>query len=251
MQKIPIAIAALLTWAAGFVDAVGFISLGHIYTANMSGNSVSVGIQWASHDWLEMVRRIWPVGTYVIGLLFCRILIQVAARARIKSVASIAFLIEIALLAPVLFASGVQATSRIAFAYIGLLAIAMGIQNAALSHFSSLTIHTGFVTGTLVKFAEEFAKYLTWSFDRIRTPGTSITEVLAQSSRQKAFQMSFWLAAIWVAYVVGAFCGALGDHSFELRSLAVPVLLLLILAAIDRYRPLAIREEQDQSKLFT
>ena len=251
MQKIPIAIAALLTWAAGFVDAVGFLSLGHIYTANMSGNSVAVGIQWVSQNWPEMVRRIWPVSGYVVGLLFCRILIQIAARARIKSVASIAFLIEIAMLAPVLLGSAVAAASGMAFLYVGLLAIAMGIQNAALTHFSSLTVHTGFVTGTLVKFAEEFTKYLTWSFDRIRTPGISITEVFAQSSRQKAFLASFWLAAIWIAYVVGAYCGAVGDHSFKLRSLAVPILMLLILVGVDRYRPLAIREEQDQSKLST
>ncbi len=251
MQKTPLAVAAFLTWTAGFVDAVGFISLGHIYTANMSGNSVSVGIQWASQNWLETVRRAWPVLAYAIGLLFCRILIEFGARERIRSIASIAFLIEIALLAPPLIARSPAAApaSAVAFAYIGLLALAMGIQNGAVTHFSSLTLHTGFVTGTLVKFAEEFAKYLTWAFDRIRGPRESIPVLLTHSFKQKSLRVALWLIAIWVSYVVGAYCGALGDSAFSLKSLTVPITALLVIIAVDLRRPLAIRDEQDQAKL--
>lgn len=253
MQKIPITTAVLLTWIAGFVDAVGFVSLGRIYTANMSGNSVAIGIQWASQDWPEMVRRIWPVVAYVAGLLFGRILLQFGAREQIRSIASAAFLIEIALLTPALLAqlSSAETASGIVFVFVGLLAIAMGIQNAALTRFSSLTLHTGFVTGTLVKFAEEFTKYITWAFDHLRGPSGSIGAVVAASSQQKALQAACWLAATWVAYVVGACCGALGDHAFKLKSLAVPIGALVIVIAIDLGRPLAICEEQDQAKLST
>lgn len=255
MQKmpLPIAIAAFLTWIAGFVDAVGFLSLGHIYTANMSGNSVAVGIQWASRNWPETARRIWPVIAYVIGLLFCRILIEFGARERIRSIASVAFLIEIALLMPVSLAHGssIGTVSGIAFAYVGLLAIAMGVQNGALTHFSSLTVHTGFVTGTLVKFAEEATKYLTWAFDGIRHSDGSPAAVLVQSSKQKPFRVAIWLAGMWLSYVVGAWCGALGDYTVKLQSLAVPMAALSIIIAIDLYRPLGLREEQEQAKLST
>lgn len=250
MQKMPIVIAVLLTWTAGFVDAVGFISLGHIYTANMSGNSVAVGIQWADQNWPEMFRRVWPVITYVIGLLFCRTLIEFGARERIRSIASIAFLLEIALLTPALLAripdSG---AASLAVLYIGLLAVAMGIQNAALTHFSSLTIHTGFVTGTLVKFGEQFTKYLTWLFDRVRRPSGPLGSIFLQSFEQKAFRVSLWLAAIWIAYVVGALCGAAGDHAFRMKSLSVPISVLLIIVAVDLHRPLGIVEEREQARL--
>jgi uncharacterized membrane protein YoaK (UPF0700 family) len=65
----------LLAVVAGFVDAVGFITLGHIYTANMSGNSVGVGIELGSRHWPETLRTMWPVLAYVIGRLFCRLLV--------------------------------------------------------------------------------------------------------------------------------------------------------------------------------
>src|ERR1700685_651255 len=141
-------LAAFITWLAGFVDAIGFLSLGHIYTANMSGNSVELGIQFASQNWPEVIRRFWPVVTYVIGLVFCRILVQFGARQHIRSIASIAWFSEIALLIPAcLSPNDPGAQSSLSFAFVGLLASAMGIQNATLTHFSSVTPNTGFVTG--------------------------------------------------------------------------------------------------------
>lgn len=247
----PFAVAAALTWIAGFVDAVGFISLGRIYTANMSGNSVAIGIQWASQNWMETIRRAWPVAAYVAGLLLCRILIEFGARERIRSIASIAFLLEIALLAPAFFANlqGVSSDSPVVFGYIALLGVAMGIQNGALTHFSSLTIHTGFVTGTLLKCAEEFTKYLTWAFDRVRRPGSSMGQALKGSFEQTPLRLASWLAFIWIAYVIGAVCGTWGDHTVKCKALAVPMAALLAIAALDVGHPLAGREEQEQAQL--
>jgi uncharacterized membrane protein YoaK (UPF0700 family) len=247
-ENLPLFVAALLTWIAGFVDAVGFVSLGGIYTANMSGNSVAIGIRAAEQNWPEMVRRLWPVVIYVAGLLLCRILIEIGARERIRAIASLAFLGEIALLVPACLASSSHAAAD-SYLYIALLALAMGVQNAALTHFSSLTLHTGFVTGTLLKMSEEFTKFLTWAFDQIRMPGNSVTGVLARSSEQKAFRMAAGLAVIWTLYVVGACCGAVGHHSVQLKALIIPIAGLIALIVLDLLRPLAIRDEQEQAKV--
>ncbi len=251
--KTPLRIAGFLTWIAGFVDAVGYISLGHIYTANMSGNSVSIGIEAVAQNWPEALRRLCPVIGYVIGLLFCRSLIQFGARERIRSIASVALACEIGLLLPV-YLAGVptrQAAAGVSFLYIALLALAMGVQNAALTHFSSVTVHTGFVTGTLVKFAEELTKYLTWALDHLRRPHGSLVYVLVNSPRQRPFLVAFWLAAIWVTYVAGAACGALSQGRFKLRSLIIPIVSLAVLVTIDLRRPLAMGEEIEQSKLYS
>lgn len=252
-NKTQLGVAGFLTWIAGFVDAVGFISLTHIYTANMSGNSVAIGIEAFAHNWSETLRRLCPVIAYVIGLLFCRLLIEFGAQERIRRIASVAFLFEIGFLIPVCWASGRGVGNALApaFIYTALLAIAMGVQNAALTHFSSLTLHTGFVTGTLLKFAEEFAKFLTLTFDRLRSPGVSVGSVLKNSSGQKSFQVASWLAFMWTLYVAGAFVGALGDGRLQLRALVVPIISLAILIAVDIHRPLALREEIEQSKLYT
>lgn len=247
-DNLPLLIAALLTWIAGFVDAVGFVSLGGIYTANMSGNSVAIGIQAASQNWPEMIRRLWPVFVYVIGLLLCRILIEVGARQRIRAIASVAFAGEIALLLAACLATSTHAALN-SYLYIGLLAVAMGVQNAALTRFSSLTVHTGFVTGTLLKCTEEFTKFSTWAFDQLTKPGSSVTAVLARSSQQKPLRTAGWLALIWILYVVGAGCGTLGQHSIHMRALAVPIAGLAVLILIDLFHPLATAEENQQADL--
>ncbi len=189
-DKAPYFIAILLTGIAGFVDAVGFLTLGHIYTANMSGNSVALGIQATSQNWPEAIRRLCPVVGYVVGVLFCRLLIAVGARHRIRAIASITLLCEIALLAPASLTRHQPAdlAGAIIFSYIGLLSIAMGIQNATLTHFSSLNLNTGFVTGTLVKFAEQLTKYLTWLYDHVRAHPKNTARALVDSFEQNVFR---------------------------------------------------------------
>jgi uncharacterized membrane protein YoaK (UPF0700 family) len=251
-SRAQIYIAGYLTWIAGFVDAAGFVALGRIYTANMSGNSVAIGIQGWDQNWLETVRRAWPVAVYVVGLLCGRILLEIGGREKVRRVAGIAFGIEIAALLPVSFAhsfSHSQTQSALVFGFIALLSFAMGMQNATLTHFSNITLHTGFVTGTLVKMAEQFTKYLTWSYDQFRRERRPFGEVLRNSITQDELGMSVLLGLIWTAYVVGAFCGAAG-HSFAgLKCLFVPIAALFILALYDLRQPIAVKDENEQIKV--
>jgi len=34
----------ILAWAAGSLDAIGYLGLGHVFTANMTGNAVLFGL---------------------------------------------------------------------------------------------------------------------------------------------------------------------------------------------------------------
>jgi uncharacterized membrane protein YoaK (UPF0700 family) len=240
-----ILISLLLTWIAGFVDAVGFLALGHIYTANMSGNSIAVGIQTINRNWLEALVRLWPVITYVIGLLLCRVLLELGARRQIRRMATFTLALEILLLSLVCFArpQGAAVTLPAVFS-IGLLAVAMGIQNGTLTHFSFVTVHTGFVTGTLVKMAEELARYMAWLWDE--TSRRRWRSALRSSRHEESFQRSVLLAGLWMTYVAGALSGAVGNHLASLRSLAVPVASLVLVIALDLHSPLALKEEQAQ-----
>lgn len=241
-------LAAFLTWMAGFVDAVGYLSLGQIYTANMSGNSVAVGIHLVSGEWTETLRRLLPVIAYFLGLLYCRLLIAYGASRHIRRIASLTLLCEIALLVPVCLSAG-PAPTALSWTFIGLLAGAMGVQNATLTHFSNLTVHTGFVTGTLVKCAENMASYLKWAWDQIMHKKRSVFEVLARSEERKSLSRGLWLALIWLAYVIGACFGAFGQHFYRFRSLLVPIIGLVCIGAIDFHQPLALREEREQQSL--
>jgi uncharacterized membrane protein YoaK (UPF0700 family) len=242
-----ILVSILLTWIAGFVDAVGFIALGRVYTANMSGNSIAVGIHMFRHDWAEALMRFWPVLTYVGGLLFCRLLLEISARRRFRRVATATLSLEIFLLAWVCFGNP---TSPVATApaalYIGLLAVAMGIQNGTLTHFNFVTVHTGFVTGTLVKMVEELVRYIAWLWDATDGGRRRILRELRSSSRQKSFERTVLLAVIWVAYVAGALSDAFGNSLSGVRALIIPISSLALVICLDLRRPLAECEEQAQ-----
>lgn len=242
-------VAAILTWVAGFVDAVGFLAFAHIYTANMSGNSVAAGIGLGQNNWPMFILRLWPVFTYLLGLIFGRSLIEVGARLRVSRIASAAFACEvIALTAVDLDGKGSGNAPHTEWASIALLAWAMGMQNAALTRFSSLTLHTGFVTGTLLKFAEQLVKYGSWIWDESFANRTPIIRALRLSARQESFRLSCLLMSIWIGYVLGAAVGAWGRSFAGTRGLAVPILCLLLLIGIDLRTPLGEKDERKQTE---
>lgn len=245
LDKTEFLTVTFLAAIAGFVDAVGYLTLSHIYTANMSGNSVAIGIQLASQNWPEMLRRLWPVVVFVAGMLFCRILVEIGARQKFRYIVSVTTLCEIGLILPVFLQNSRHPAQTL---YVALLAIAMGVQNAALKHVQSATVHTGFVTGVLLNSMVQLTKYLTWLYDHARKGAHAFGAAIAQSSKQKPFQLTLWLAFIWTAYVTGAVCGALGEHSFRFEALAAPIVGLLIVIAVDLKHPLATQEEKSQEE---
>ena len=92
-------IAITLTLVAGYVDAAGFLKLGGIYVANMSGNSVAIGIRTAEKAWPELAFRLWPVACYTLGLICAtRAGANLAASFHLRRIAAPFFLLETILL---------------------------------------------------------------------------------------------------------------------------------------------------------
>lgn len=245
-------IAGFLTCLSGFVDAIGFLALVQIYTANMSGNSVALGVQLWNRNWPEAARRACPIFIYVIGLMYGRIWLEIAGRLHIRSAAAFAFSIEMIVLVPAAFSHSLhhhQAYSPAAFIAIALLAFAMGLQNATLTHFSSLTLHTGFVTGTLVKMTEHLTKYFTWAYEQLCTGHEHLTSLWRRSRDQENFQKGVLLGGIWGAYVIGGVLGAAAEHFYNMRSLLVAIAALATLALLDLRRPIARADEEEQEKI--
>jgi uncharacterized membrane protein YoaK (UPF0700 family) len=61
LNPVDTALAVLLTLTAGYVDAVGFLRLHGIYVANMSGNSIAIGLHSALGDWRPCSRGVTAV----------------------------------------------------------------------------------------------------------------------------------------------------------------------------------------------
>lgn len=245
-------VAFTLTTVGGFVDAVGYIALFQVFTANMSGNSIHVGMGAGQFSLNEIQRPVCAILSYVVGLIMTRIALEVAARSAWERIASFTLAAEAFLL--LLFAHSRPAmhAGQIAdlsspgyFVLVAMLAFAMGIQTATLTHIGPLTLYTTFVTGTLTKFSESFTRSLFWAHDTLER-GASLSQVAKLSLGQADVQSGATLLSVWSCYVVGAALGTITKARWELRALYFPVAVLLTLIVLDWLRPLAKEEERHQ-----
>lgn len=244
--------ALSLTTVGGFVDAVGYIALFQVFTANMSGNSIHIGMYLSQRNWLNLLRPLCAVVAYVTGMLLTRITMEIAGRKGMKRIASVTFAVEALLLlafartTPAMhFGQIVDLHSPTYFSMVALLAFAMGVQTATLTRVGALTVYTTFVTGTLTKMTESVTRVLFWIYDELRN--ASLPQMLKRAPGQQDVQQAAMLSATWTVYVVGAALGALAKNRWELRALYVPACLLAGFVVLDALLPVAVDEEKHQT----
>jgi len=243
----------LLTSVGGFVDAIGWITLLQIFTANMSGNSIHIGMAAGQLDFSVVERFACAIFTYVVAVILARIALEIGGRARVQRIASLTLTLEAALLLafpriapPLVHGHVADQSSPLYFAMIALLAFAMGLQTGTLTHLGTLTVYTTFVTGTLTKFAESFARAVFWMHDTLSS-GQPLSRALKGLRRQADALSSAFLLAVWICYVIGAAVGTATKATWELRALYFPVAVLVCLVLLDLVRPIAGRETLEQS----
>lgn len=232
-----------LTWVAGHVDAVGYLTLHRVYVANMSGNSIAVGLSWRGGESLKVWQHGFPVLMFVVGLFLAGILLELGRRRHWRRVFSLALVIETSCLGAFLVCAWVPANgnspphagSASMFALlVGLAALAMGIQNASLTRMGSLTIHTTHVTGSLTRMAEEIVGLAFHMVDHWREHPFALRQCARRLVKQRSFREAVHLAGLWIGYVLGALAGSLGLHWLGLLTMVAPLLVLVAFALITR-----------------
>jgi uncharacterized membrane protein YoaK (UPF0700 family) len=236
-----------LAWTAGFVDAIGYLTLREIYVANMSGNTVSVAIHLSKRDWSAAWAHACPLLAFVPGLVAGGVIVELCKRSKLRAPLVLALLLEAMALAlfiiigrQLISSHGtIQETSTVAYALlVGLLAFSMGLQNGALQRIGALKdVHT-YVTGTLLAMADGFTQYLFWIGRRLRQmSGTRICRILNYSTRQHSLRTAFWAAMLWTLYIIGAVLGALARLRCGINIFLIPIGLLLLVAFVDAIKP--------------
>src|SRR6202040_4140043 len=125
-----------MTAVTGLVDAVSFLSLGRVFTANMTGNVVLLAFATAHISGLSIARSLTALLAFLVGaILGGRIMARARADSQIRFGGQ-AFLLEVAfLLAASFCAIGYRGNlledSFQPFGLIALTALAMGTRNAA------------------------------------------------------------------------------------------------------------------------
>ncbi len=122
---------------------------------------------------------------------------------------------------------------------VALLAIPMGIQNVVIRKVGGINVYTTFVTGSLVKFAENLSQYLFWVRDRTRRRfRRRILKVLRISPRTVPLQRTALTLSLWLAYLAGAVCGGISIQRWALLGMVAPFALLSAIALYGAFRPL-------------
>ncbi len=68
--------ATLLTIIAGISDAVGYITMGGVFAANMTGNTVLAGIALSEGRYPDAGRHLAPLVAFFIGAMLARLLLR-------------------------------------------------------------------------------------------------------------------------------------------------------------------------------
>jgi uncharacterized membrane protein YoaK (UPF0700 family) len=235
----------------GFVDAVGYIALFQVFTANMSGNSVHVGMYLGKLDFSDLARPACAIVAFLTGSTLTRVAMTVAGRKGMRKIASYTLTFEALLLVAFARATPAMKLGQIVdlhsaayFLLVALLAFAMGVQTATLTHVGALTVYTTFVTGTLTKVSESLTRALFWWYDQAAR--WQIADIVRRSAEQKDVRDTAFLSATWMCYVVGAAIGTFCKQRWELRSLYLPVAVLGMFIVIDQLRPFGVQEEKHQ-----
>jgi uncharacterized membrane protein YoaK (UPF0700 family) len=152
---IPLLVA--LTVLTGIVDAASYLELGHVFVANMTGNIIFLGFAIAGAGGLSPVASLIALAAFLIGALAGGWLGaryhahrgHLLRTANATQVVLIAAAVLLASLAAEPLARGTRYT------LIVLLALALGVQNAAAQRLSVPDLTTTVLTRTLTGLASE------------------------------------------------------------------------------------------------
>ena len=151
-----------LTGVTGLVDAVSFLGLGHVFTANMTGNVVLLGFAVAGAPGLSIARSSTSLVAFLVGAaLGGRLGVAMATASRRRWLftvaASEAALLIAAALVSIGFDIGAATPPSRLYAVIVLTALAMGLRNATVRRLAVPDLTTTVLTLTLTGVAAESA----------------------------------------------------------------------------------------------
>ena len=147
----------LLTITTGMVDAVSFLKLGHVFVANMTGNVAFLGFAAAGFRGISASGSVLAVLAFLAGAFIGgRLGARSSSPARLLVNATIVK-VGLALAAVVIVATTVIVENTpAAYALIAVLALALGVQNAAARKLAIPDFTTTVLTLTMTGIAADY-----------------------------------------------------------------------------------------------
>lgn len=147
----------MLTFTTGLVDAVSYLGLGHVFTANMTGNVIFLGFGIAGSGGLPVVAPLVSLASFLFGAGGGGVLAERMGNRHPAHIAR-ALAVEVSLIgmaAVVAAAIDVRPDAVSGYVVIALLAFAMGVRNATVRNLGVPDLTTTVLTMTLTGLAAD------------------------------------------------------------------------------------------------
>ncbi len=147
----------ILTFTTGVVDAVSYLGLGHVFTANMTGNIVLLGFGIAGSGGLPVLSPIVSLAAFLLGASIGGRLATASPRKRPEHLAR-ALAIEVGMVGAatlLALAIDIRPGQLSGDLVIALLALAMGIRNSTVRRIGVADLTTTVLTMTLTGLAAD------------------------------------------------------------------------------------------------
>lgn len=153
-DKLHLALMLALTFSTGVIDAVGYLGLDRVFTGNMTGNVVILGMALTGANGLPIVGPIIALVLFMLGAAFSgRALRPVAAGWSGRSTLLFAAVGVVLTAAAVPMLVIQNPAEPVKLAVTGALGLAMGLQAGAARHIGVKDVTTVVVTSTIVGLA--------------------------------------------------------------------------------------------------
>ncbi len=213
----------LFTWAAGSVDALMYLS-GHVFTANMTGNAVLLGISSGQLKSTAAERSLIALIAFIAGVVLGAIIVGEGDRAKAWKPVRRAVYVETVILA--IFCALSFAPSPDSRTVMNLMisvsGLAMGLQSAAVKGLSLPGIATTYITGTITSL---FSGLVHRWF-----PATSSSEPHKDEGMRDPEHSLSLQAEVFLAYALAALATAALRASFPSAVAFLPVVAIASIA---------------------
>src|SRR6266849_8628009 len=210
-RVIPYALLGM-TAVTGLVDAVSFLSLGRVFTANVTGNIVLLAFATAHVSGLSIARSLTALLAFLVAaVLGGRVMARASSDSQIRFAAQ-AFVLEGVFLFATSFCgigyrSDLLENSFQPFALIALTALAMGTRNAAVRKLASPDLTTAVRTLTITGSGAD-SSLANGNDPRLaRRVESVIAMFLGAALGALAIRYSI-SAALWLGAAISALCSA-------------------------------------------
>lgn len=188
----------LFTWAAGCVDAIVYI-VAHVFTANMTGNAVLLGISVGKALSMATLRSLVALVIFVAGAVLGAVLVAERTHGIPWKGIRIAVAIEtvvLALFAAIFFVPHPAESEAVVEALIILSGFAMGLQSATVKRLNMPGIATTYITGTMTSLIAGLVHH--WGSE-------GGEEEEADPAAERSLALQAW---VFVMYVLAAVASA-------------------------------------------